>query len=251
MDFSSSSSGTGRDKARGKGSFSQARQRKEEPTEDAETEKREQTLLSECKVYLSGIFVQWEPVCAPAVPPPAQPRHEQVPGCLDGDAAHLLTKWSLRCLLEGSYDGNRTKDFLQWLKRAVMKHRGIVDAVLLDPGLKADLLRLYHQASEAQCDPSTPKRLETAKLFTSIMLHLLETQGPLPALHQQVVSACLPEATCDQARSGKKLLTHFFVSFLGYFFVLTGLQFTENAQTPGQITGSNVIQHYIIGTVKL
>ncbi|KAF7653300.1 hypothetical protein LDENG_00084810 [Lucifuga dentata] len=192
--------GTGKGKTRGKGSFSQARVRKEDLSEDTETD-QDQTVLSECRVYLSTIFVHWEPVCSLAVPQPAQPRLKPDPGSLAGDTAHLLAKWSLKCLLEGPYDGNRTKAFLQWLNRAVIENREAVAVLLLDSGLKAELLRLYHQASEAQHDAGLPKPAETFQLFTSIMIHLLETQDQLPDLHQKVVSACLPEAADDQSRS--------------------------------------------------
>lgn len=125
------------------------------------------------------------------------------PSQLASDTAHLLTKWSLRCLVEDSYDENRTKEFLHWVKKAVIKHKTTVDVVLLEPGLKADLLRLHHQAFEAQCHSSMSARVETFQLFTNIMIHLLETQGHLPELHQAVISACLPEATLDQSRHGK------------------------------------------------
>ncbi|XP_070761902.1 nucleolar pre-ribosomal-associated protein 1 [Enoplosus armatus] len=192
--------GMGKDKTRGKGSFSKACTQKENLAEDAETEKREDSLLSECKFYLGSILVHWEPVFPLSEPQPAQPRDKLDPSRLAGDAAHLLTKWSLRCLVEDSYDENRTKEFLHWVEKAVINHREIVDVVLLDPGLKADLLRLYHQAFEAQCHSSISGRVETFQLFTNIMVCLLETQGHLAELHQAVVSACLPEATHDQSR---------------------------------------------------
>lgn len=201
-------SGMGRDKARGKGSLSQARTRKENLAEDAETEKQEESLLTECKFYLSSIFTHWEPVFPLSEPQPAQPRDKLDPSQLAGDTAHLLAKWSLRCLVEDSYDEGRTKEFLRWVEKAVIKHGEIMNAVLLDPGMKADLLRLYHQAFEAQCDSSVSARVETFQLFTNIMMRLLETQGHLPELHQEVVSACRTEDTQDQSRHGKSPTPH-------------------------------------------
>ncbi|GAA6232727.1 nucleolar pre-ribosomal-associated protein 1 [Lates japonicus] len=103
-------------------------------------------------------------------------------------------------MVEESYDENRTKDFVHWVEKAVIIHRDIVDVVLLDSGLKADLLRLYHQAFEAQCHSSFLARVETLQRFTNIMMRLLEAQDQLPELHQTVVSACLPEATHDQSK---------------------------------------------------
>ncbi|KAM9358652.1 nucleolar pre-ribosomal-associated protein 1 [Symphorus nematophorus] len=193
--------GTGKDKSRGKGFFSKvARTRKENLAEDNETEKQEESLLTECKSYLSSIFIHWEPVCPLSEPQLAQPMDKPDPCRLAGDTAHLFTKWSLRCLVEDSYDENRTKEFLRWVEKAVIRHRETVDVVLLDPSLKADLLRLHHQAFEAQCGSSISEREETFQLFTNIMIRLLESQGHLPELHQAVVSACLLEDTHDQSR---------------------------------------------------
>uniref|UniRef100_A0A3B4ZN57 URB1 ribosome biogenesis homolog n=1 Tax=Stegastes partitus TaxID=144197 RepID=A0A3B4ZN57_9TELE len=170
---------------------------------DAESEKQEESLLTECKFYLSSVFIHWEPVLHLTEPQPSQPRDKLDPSRLASDTAHLLTKWSLRWLVEDSYDENRAKEFLHWFENAVIKHRETVDAVLLDLGLKADLLRFYHQAFEAQCHSRISGRAETFQLFTNIMIRLLETQGHLPELHQAVVSACMPGATHDQSRLGK------------------------------------------------
>lgn len=195
----------GKDKTRGKVPFSKARTRKENLADDADIEKQEESLLTECKSYLSSVFVHWEPVFPFSEPQLAQPRDKVDPSRLANDTAHLLTKWSLRCLVEDSYDENRTKEFLCWAEKAVIKHKEIVDVILLDPGLKADLLRLHHHAFEAQCHSSMSTRMETFQLFTNIMLRLVETQGNLPALHQAVVSACLPESKHDHSRCGKSL----------------------------------------------
>ncbi|XP_065816652.1 nucleolar pre-ribosomal-associated protein 1 isoform X2 [Labrus bergylta] len=192
--------GIGKDKARGKGSVSKSRTKQENLAEDAETEKQEQSLLTECKSYLSSIFVHWQPVFPFTEAQLALPRDKLGPSGLAGDTAHLLTKWSLRCLVEDVYDENRTKEFLQWVEKVVVEHRGSVDIVLLDPGWKADLLRLYHQTLQAQYHSSISTRVETCHVFTKIMMHFLESQGHLPELHQVVVSACLPEASDDQCR---------------------------------------------------
>ncbi|XP_030601182.1 nucleolar pre-ribosomal-associated protein 1 [Archocentrus centrarchus] len=192
--------GAGKDKARVKSSASHTYIRKEKPAEDTETETEDECLLAECKPHLTGIFVHCEPVFQLSEPQPALPADMLDPSSLAGDTAHLLTKWSLRCLVEDSYDENRAKGFLQWLEKAVIKHRKIVDLVLLDLGLKADLLRLYHQTFEAQCHSSISARAETFQLFTKIMICLLEIRGNLPELHRAIVSACIPEATHHQTR---------------------------------------------------
>lgn len=193
----------GKDKARGRGSSSQARARKENLAEDAEAEKQEERLLTECTSYLSSIFVHWEPAFPLPEPQPAQPRQKVDPSQLASDTAHLLTKWSLRCLVEDSYDETRTKEFLHWIEKAVIKQGEGMQFVLLDVGMKADVLRLYHQAFEAQCSSSLSGKVDVLQLFSNIMICLLESQGNLPELHQAVVSACLPEATHDESRRGR------------------------------------------------
>lgn len=195
VSFSFSSTGTGKDKARNKGS--QACTQKENLACDTETEKQGESPLTACRYYLSSIFVHWEPAFPLCEPQHVQPRDKQNPRQLASDTAHLLTKWTLRCLVEDSYDENKTKDFLQWVEKAVLKHREIVDVVLLSPALKADLLRLYHRTSEAQGHSSVSARKQTFQQFTNIMIRLLEAEGHLPELHEAVVSACLPEATDD------------------------------------------------------
>lgn len=202
---SSFPSGTGKDKARGKSSVSQAHMRKENLAEDTEAEKQDESLLTGCKSYLSSIFVHWEPVFNLSEHQPAQPADKLDLRRLAGDTAHLLTKWSLRWLVEDLYDENGTKSFLRWVEKAVIKHGEIVDVVLRDPGSKADLLRLYHQAFEAPCLSSDSSRAETFQPFTNIMIRLLERQGTLPDFHKAVVSACVPDATDDQSRQGKSL----------------------------------------------
>ncbi|KAK2846727.1 hypothetical protein Q5P01_009726 [Channa striata] len=189
--------GMGKDKVKGKIS-TKAYRRKEELAEDAGTGKHDYS--TECKFYLSSIFVHWEPVFPLAEPQLAQPTSRLDPSGLACDTAHLLTKWSLSCLVEASYDENRAKEFLCWLERVVIKHREIIDVVMLDPGMKADLLRLYHQAFETHCHCSVLARMETLQRFTNIMISLLESEGNLPKLHQSVISACQGEATHDPSR---------------------------------------------------
>lgn len=195
----------GKDKTRSKVSFSKAHTRKENLAEDAEVEKEEKSLRKECKSYLSSIFVYWEPPCPLSEPQLAQPRDKRDPSPLASDTAHLLTKWSLRCLVEDSYDENRTKEFLCWVEKALIKHKETVDVVILDPGWKADLLRLHHQAFEAHCNCRMSTNLETFQLFTNIMIPLLETQGNLPAQHHAIISACLPKSKHDLSRCGKSI----------------------------------------------
>lgn len=193
----------GKDRARAKSSGTQAHRKKENLSEESVTEKEEELLHRESQLYLCAIFSHWKPVFSVTE---GQPSDKSEPSQLARDTAQLLTAWSLRRLLESSYAKNRTKDFLRWVENAVIEHKQIVEALLLDPALKADLLRLYHQAFESQCNSTVPQRMDTLELFTKIMMRLLETQGHLPEMHQAVVSSCLPGGTNNDSRHGKGLL---------------------------------------------
>lgn len=153
----------------------------------------------ECKTYLCSIFVYWEPLIPVSEPQRVNSQHRLGPSLLTSDAAHLLTKWCLRCLVEESYDENRTKEFLFWAKKAVLEHKEIMNAVLDDYGWRADLLRLYHR-TEVYCHSSIPSRVETFQIFTDFMMYLLEAKGNLPVLLQAVASACL-----SKSRNGESL----------------------------------------------
>lgn len=144
----------------------------------------------ECKTYLCSIFFHWEPLIPVSEPQLVNSQHRLGPSSLASDAAHLLTKWCLRCLVEESYDENRTKEFLFWAKKSVLEHKEIMNVVLDDSSWRADLLRLHHR----YCHSSIPSRVETLQIFTDIMMCLLEAKGNLPAHHQAVTSACLSKS---------------------------------------------------------
>ncbi|XP_051934296.1 nucleolar pre-ribosomal-associated protein 1 [Hippocampus zosterae] len=182
-------------KTRAKGS--PARTGMEKPSEDAETEKRQQSLLAQCTESLGSIFMHWRPAFDLD-----EPQGSQCPSQLAVDTSHLLAKWSLRWLVEGSYDEERSRSFLRWLQESVMAHEEIVDALLRDPGPKADLLRLYHRV----CQMPTG---ETFRLFTRVMTRLLERRAAFPEMHRAVVAACRPKDTRDEAKceAGLSLLS--------------------------------------------
>ncbi|XP_077396813.1 nucleolar pre-ribosomal-associated protein 1 [Festucalex cinctus] len=187
--------GSVRDKTRVKGS--QARTQKENLSGDTETEERQQSLLTECRSYLGSIFMHWRPAFVPR-----EPQRAETPSLLAVETANLLTRWTLRWLVENAYDGERSKSFVRWLDESLMAHQEIVDALLRDPAPKADLLRLYHRACQ------TPAG-ETFRLFTRVMARLLERRGQLPEMHRAVMSACRPEDTQDESKceAGLSLLS--------------------------------------------
>ncbi|XP_014875164.1 nucleolar pre-ribosomal-associated protein 1 [Poecilia latipinna] len=195
--------GVGKHKVRSKGRLTFERTRDGTASEDSKTVEQEESLLTGCRVHLSSVFVYWQPVLQLSEPPSAQPGGKLDARQLACDTTHLLTKWSLRWLVEDGYDENRTKDFLTWLEKAVIKHREIVDVLMLDPGVKADLLQLFHDTFEAPSRAST----ETCQFFTNIMIRLLEMRGQLPELHRVIVSACMTDQDPSRHEPGLFLLS--------------------------------------------
>lgn len=189
---------------RGKSRVSQANVREVNPAEDVEAQ--EESLLADCRVHLSRIFVHWEPVLHCSAPRSEQPGDELDHSQLAADTALLLLKCSLRWLVENSPDENTTREFLHWLEKAVVKHGEVINLVMLDFSLKADLLQLFHHTAEVGCHSSFSTKVETLQLFTNVMVRLLEMQGHLPDLYQPVISACVTHH--DQSRRGKKQRTY-------------------------------------------
>uniref|UniRef100_H3C620 URB1 ribosome biogenesis homolog n=1 Tax=Tetraodon nigroviridis TaxID=99883 RepID=H3C620_TETNG len=179
----------GKDKSQAKAHYSKAQSQRQNLAEDSETEKQQRSYLAECKTYLCGILVHWEPVIPVSEPQLVNSQHGLGASALAREAAHQHTKRCLRCLVEEPYDENRTEEFLFWAKKAVLEHKEIMNVVLDDSGWRADLLRLHHH-TEVHCRSSIPSRVETFQTFTDIMMCLLEAKGNLPVLHQIVAAAC-------------------------------------------------------------
>ncbi|XP_061916834.1 nucleolar pre-ribosomal-associated protein 1 [Entelurus aequoreus] len=180
---------TGKDRIRAK--IFHARAKKAKLVEEAETAEQKPSLPTECRLFLSNILMYWRPVLAATARPPKDAEH---PGVLAVQAAHLVTKWVLGCLVEDAYDKERTKRFLLWLEDNVLRQEEMVDILLPDAGFQADLLRLYHRV----CQATVPGATESFRLFTDIMIRLLERRGKLPEKHGAIVSACRPEDAKDQ-----------------------------------------------------
>lgn len=249
--------GTGKDRGARDFLSTQARAQEQEQMDDAESEKQKQAVLVKCKPHLRSILTHWAPVSLISAPASSKhPQQSEHTGCLVSATAHLLTKWSIRSLLEDECDENRTKDFLQWLQKVAVPHKGIADALLQDLALKVDLLRLYHQVSEHQYHSWTSSRVETLQLFTSILTHLLEAQGcPLNDLHQVVLSSCLTETTHSQSskEAGLLLLSQYLhemwsgatspVVFLKHVKLVTGARVREQkkCQIPIKTICSNIV----------
>ncbi|RVE65079.1 hypothetical protein OJAV_G00132260 [Oryzias javanicus] len=195
--------GLGKDKVRGKSYASRAHG--EKTAEDNEADKQE-SLLQECKPSLCRIFTHWEPELHSSE---VLSKDQVEASLLACETAHLLTRWSLRWLLEDAYDENKAEEFLLWFEKAVQRHGKVVKAVMSDPGLKADLLCLYHRSFET--DSSSTARTGTLKRFTHIMISMLEADGQLSDFHRKVTTACIQVPSHDESRqeAGLFLLSMF------------------------------------------
>ncbi|XP_023817454.1 nucleolar pre-ribosomal-associated protein 1 [Oryzias latipes] len=195
--------GMGKDKFRGKRYSS--RTRGENSAEDDEGDKQE-SLLRECKPSLCSIFIHWEPELHSSEAQSAVSKDGLEPRLLACDTAHLLTRWSLKWLLEDAYEDDKAKQFLLWFEKAVQRHRKMVKAVMLDPGLKADLLCLYHRSFETDSSSTA-----TLKRFTHIMIRMLETEGQLTDYHRAVMSACIQEPSHESRQEAGLFLLSMFI----------------------------------------
>uniref|UniRef100_A0A3P8YWF7 URB1 ribosome biogenesis homolog n=1 Tax=Esox lucius TaxID=8010 RepID=A0A3P8YWF7_ESOLU len=161
-------------------------------------EREEEALLEVCTPHLRSIFTHWEPVSPTCTSLPPSDPQTLISTPLGYTTAHLLTRWSLNSLVEGTsnYEEKATVSFLRWFQKTVLPHRDIMDMVLADPTVRLNLLRLYHVACEFQ--PQVSSGLEHLQLFTSIMTQLLEVQGcPKDTLNQAVLGACSLATTFD------------------------------------------------------
>ncbi|KAJ8280119.1 hypothetical protein GJAV_G00050750 [Gymnothorax javanicus] len=188
-----------KERGRAKGPSQRSRTRAELCSEETErgAEQLDQAALEECEPHLRTILTHWDP----HLPPP-----DSVPTDhpdLTASTAHLLVKWTLRSLVSGTQERAGRLCFLRWVQEKVLPHRGAVDALLADPSVMQDLLRLYHQACEAGRPLGSPAEAETVQLFTAVMLALLEVRGGLTeGLHQAVLQACLSQSQEDESRRG-------------------------------------------------
>uniref|UniRef100_A0A8C1VMF8 URB1 ribosome biogenesis homolog n=1 Tax=Cyprinus carpio TaxID=7962 RepID=A0A8C1VMF8_CYPCA len=147
------------------------------PTEtaDGQEEKLEQALLDECKPLLRNILIHWEPKEKDFSSSKPEPFTTDKPESsnLDDATACVILKWALKTLTECPYDDSSTVAVLKWFSSIILPRTSIIDAILMDEGIRMDFLRLYHQT----CDHTAQEHgsaVDTLQLFSRVMLHLLE-----------------------------------------------------------------------------
>lgn len=181
----------------------QFRMEKQTETVDGQGEKLEQALLDECKPLLRNILIHWEPKEKEVSCSKPEPFTTDKPESsnLDDATACLILKWALKTLTESPYDDSSTLAILKWFSSIVLPRTSIIDAILMDEGIRMDFLRLYHQT----CDHTEHgSAVDTLHLFSRVMVHLLEAHSTsLNGIHQTVLRTCLLTNTDDGAKRGK------------------------------------------------
>uniref|UniRef100_A0A9J7XVS8 URB1 ribosome biogenesis homolog n=1 Tax=Cyprinus carpio carpio TaxID=630221 RepID=A0A9J7XVS8_CYPCA len=170
--------GSGREKGQGKchsAKHAQFRMEKQTETADGQEEKLEQALLDECKPLLRNILIHWEPKEKDFSSSKPEPFTTDKPESsnLDDATACVILKWALKTLTESPYDDSSTVAVLKWFSSIILPRTSIIDAILMDEGIRMDFLRLYHQT----CDHTAQEHgsaVDTLQLFSRVMLHLLE-----------------------------------------------------------------------------
>uniref|UniRef100_A0A8C1ACR5 URB1 ribosome biogenesis homolog n=1 Tax=Cyprinus carpio carpio TaxID=630221 RepID=A0A8C1ACR5_CYPCA len=205
---------SGREKGQGKchsAKHAQFRMEKQTETADGQEEKLEQALLDECKPLLRNILIHWEPKEKDFSSSKPEPFTTDKPESsnLDDATACVILKWALKTLTESPYDDSSTVAVLKWFSSIILPRTSIIDAILMDEGIRMDFLRLYHQT----CDHTAQEHgsaVDTLQLFSRVMLHLLEAHSTsLNGIHQTVLRTCFLTNTDDGAKreSGLKLLS--------------------------------------------
>ncbi|KAI4893107.1 hypothetical protein NFI96_020631 [Prochilodus magdalenae] len=123
--------------------------------------------------------------------------------------ARIALKWTLKSLSEMPYDESKTCATLKWFQSVILPSKTITKTLLSDETLGLDLLRLYHQTCSCRVQEYSISNMETLKLFTSVMVHLLEAKRTPDVLHDSVIKACLHTTADEGAReeAGLKLLS--------------------------------------------
>uniref|UniRef100_A0A673LAF7 URB1 ribosome biogenesis homolog n=1 Tax=Sinocyclocheilus rhinocerous TaxID=307959 RepID=A0A673LAF7_9TELE len=206
--------GSGREKGQGKchsAKHAPFRMEKQTETVDGQGEKLEQASLDECKPLLRNILIHWEPKEKEVSSSKPEPFTTDKPESsnLDDAAACLILKWALKTLTESPYDNSSTIAVLKWFSSIILPRTSIIDAILMDEGIRMDFLRLYHHT----CDHTAQEHgsaVDTLQLFSRVMLRLLEAHSTsLNGIHQTVIRTCLLTNADDGAKreSGLKLLS--------------------------------------------
>ncbi|XP_056346462.1 nucleolar pre-ribosomal-associated protein 1 isoform X2 [Oenanthe melanoleuca] len=177
--------------------------KKSEVEEDATAADMEVSELEKCREHLNFILAHWDPVFPAA---PCTRGGETLRASEGGGEAvavtcasiHVVTKWLVRSLAGQSL--LREQDLspvLRWLWNRVLPHLAAAREMLGDETLRNSLFKLYSRLCQASSSSAGLSR-ELAVLG-SIMLQLMEEQGPSSTFQELVKSLCLSATTEEDA----------------------------------------------------
>ncbi|NXW56243.1 NPA1P protein, partial [Eurystomus gularis] len=170
--------------------------------------------LEKCRDHLHSIFTHWEPIF-PALPT----RHEGEPlksasladetVSLTCASTYVVTKWLIKSMIEHSLNMQNVPLTLRWLQNCILPHPVAVQEIFRDETLRNNIFKFYTQICEATS--GTAGLFKDFCLFSSIMLHLVETQGLTNnSFHELVKRLCLSAMTEEDAN--KKAVCAFLTS---------------------------------------
>uniref|UniRef100_A0A803V723 URB1 ribosome biosis homolog n=1 Tax=Ficedula albicollis TaxID=59894 RepID=A0A803V723_FICAL len=177
--------------------------KKNEVEEDDAAADMEVSELEKCREHLNSILVHWDPVFPAA---PCTRGGETLRASEGGGEAvavtcasiHVVTKWLVRSLAGQSL--LREQDVspaLRWLQNRVLPHLAAAWEVLGDETLRNNLFKLYSRLCQASSSSAGLSR--ELGVLGSIMLQLMEEQGPSSTFHELVKSLCLSATTEEDA----------------------------------------------------
>uniref|UniRef100_A0A8C3XSH8 Nucleolar pre-ribosomal-associated protein 1 n=1 Tax=Chelydra serpentina TaxID=8475 RepID=A0A8C3XSH8_CHESE len=151
--------------------------------------------LEKCRDHLESILVHWEPVYpAPFAKLPEErlestdPESETI--SLTCAIAYIVTKWLVKSMVDHNLNIQNVFLTLKWLNSNILPHPPVVREILRDATLKSSIFKLYNRICEANKEKSS--NIEELCLFSTIMLHFLDTQGLInTSCHKAVKTFCL------------------------------------------------------------
>ncbi|XP_068930997.1 nucleolar pre-ribosomal-associated protein 1 isoform X1 [Petaurus breviceps papuanus] len=185
-----------------------------DPEETADPELKASS-LKKCRDLLRSILTHWEPVFPLAETEPKQgqvhlaPRPESDTVGLVGVTAILVARWGISSLTDPVLDVQGVPEVLRWFKSSILPHHMVVTELLRDVMWRNSIFKLYSQLSSAR-ELKTPTQ-SILCLFSTIMLHLMASQGPIENSFHEVLETIALSST-DEENKMKQAAAVFLVS---------------------------------------
>lgn len=139
----------------------------------------------------------------------------------------IVTKWLVKSMVEHSLNMKNVLLTLRWLQNCVLPHPGVVQEVLGDEMLRNNIFKFYTRICEASS--GTAGHLEELRLFSSIMLHLMDAQGLTNnSFHELVKMLCLSAMTEEEVNKKGNLSFLFHSHYKGEGLLVVPWGFSVN-----------------------